>query len=365
LNNEKTSSLYIHIPFCSSFCDYCDFYSVDKKNYADSYIDSFFAALIHDIDYQLVHFNIKNIPSVYIGGGTPSVLGGKIRILFNALKNIPCFSPLEFTIEANPESLTENFLDSCREGGVNRLSLGIQTFNEKSCKAVNRTGDVSLLDESLKLAEKYFPASFSVDLITGLPFQDEKTVLDDIKHTLCFNLSHVSLYSLILEKETVLYANVKNKEIILPDSETSDLLWLTGRDALVNEGFEHYEVSNFAKEGKICLHNMRYWRMQNWIGAGPSASGTIIDAEKEEARRFTYSCDIDEYIKNPFIDAAACEKLDKNLLLKERILMGFRLKECSDKAFKKNIPKTLARWEGKDKMLFLNSFLQDAFSELG
>ena len=361
--NERTASLYIHIPFCSSFCSYCDFYSVDKNNYNDAFIDSFLNALLLDINFQINYFNIKEIPAAYIGGGTPSVLGKKIHIITDALKKSRCFSPLEFTIEANPESLTENFLDACKEGGVNRLSLGIQTFNEKSRKAVNRTGDISSLEKSLKLAEKYFPASFSVDLITGFPYQDKKTVLNDIKRVISFNPSHVSLYSLILEKETPLYENVKNRELTLPDSEISDLLWLAGRDTLINEGFVHYEVSNFTREGKQCIHNTRYWQMQNWIGAGPAASGTIIDGEK--ARRYTYTNDIDAYIKNPLLENAVYEELDKNLLLKERILMGFRLKDCPDSVFKEHIPKTLAKWEGKDKMLFLNSFLQDAFCEIG
>ena len=363
MNNGITASLYIHIPFCSSFCDYCDFYSVDRNNYYDAFIDSFLNALLFDINNQISRFNIKEIPTVYIGGGTPSVLGKKIHIIPDALKNICGFSPLEFTVEANPESLTEDFLDVCREGGVNRLSLGIQTFNEKIRKAINRIGDISSLEKSLNLASKYFPASFSVDLITGLPYQNEKIITEEIKHILNFNPSHISLYSLILEKETPLYTKIKNKELKLPDNETSDILWLLGKDTLVNEGFNHYEISNFAKDGKICIHNTRYWKMQNWIGAGPSASGTIIDGEK--AKRYTYSNDVDAYIKEPLLHTAIYEELDKNLLLKERILMGFRLRECQDNLFKEYIPKTLAKWQGKDKMLFLNSFLQDAFTEIG
>jgi len=359
LNNGTTASLYIHIPFCSSFCDYCDFYSVDRNNYNDTFIDSFLNALISDINNQIHYFNINEIPTVYIGGGTPSILGSKINILLKALKSISFFSPIEFTIEANPEFINKEFLELCFEGGVNRLSLGVQSFNQKSRDAVNRKGSIDNLQNGLNLVSS-FGCDFSTDLISGLPFQD---ISDDIKRVLSYGVQHISLYSLTLEKETPLYKKVKNKELILPCTEESDLLWLKGCDALINAGFEHYEISNFTKNGKKCMHNMRYWKMQNWIGAGPSASGTIIDGEK--ARRYTYSNDVDAYIKKPLLHTAIYEELDKNLLLKERILMGFRLRECPDNTFVEYIPKTLAKWQGKDKMLFLNSFLQDAFSEIG
>ena len=354
-----SASLYIHIPFCDSFCDYCDFYSVNKDDYKENYIDAFVESLISDIKYQITQFNINEIPTVYIGGGTPSVLGAKIGVLLKALKSIPFFSPIEFTIEANPEFINKEFLEICFEGGVNRLSLGVQSFNQKSRDTVNRKGSIDNLQNGLNLVSG-FGRDFSVDLIAGLPFQD---ILDDIKRVLFYGVQHISLYSLTLEKETPLYKKVKNKELTLPDEEESDLLWLKGRDALINAGFEHYEISNFAKNGKICMHNTRYWKMRNWIGAGPSASGTIINGER--ARRYTYSNDIDAYIKEPLLHTAIYEELDKNLLLKERILMGFRLSECQENSFKEYIPKTLAKWQGKDKMLFLNSFLQDAFSEIG
>ena len=353
-----SASLYIHIPFCASFCDYCDFYSVRKDDYNENYIDAFIESLIRDIKHQIVKFNINDIPTVYIGGGTPSVLGTNIKPLLNALKLIPFFSPVEFTIEANPEYINKEFLELCFESGINRLSLGVQSFKQKSRDAVNRKGSIDNLKKGLDLVSG-FGCDYSADLITGLPFQD---ILDDIKNILSYGVRHISLYSLTLEKETPLYKKVKNKELILPDAEESDLLWLKGRDYLINAGFEHYEISNFAKDGKICMHNTRYWQMRNWIGAGPSASGTIIDGEK--AKRYTYSNDVEAYIKEPLLHTAIYEELDKNLLLKERILMGFRLKECPDNAFKEYIPKTLAKWEGKDKMLFLNSFLQDAFAEI-
>jgi len=375
---KTTASLYIHIPFCDSFCDYCDFYSVTIKNLNENYIESFIAAIISDIKFQIEYFDINEIPTVYIGGGTPSILGAKISRLFDALRNLPFFSSKEFTVEANPESITEEFLSLCRRGGVNRLSLGVQTFYEPSRLSVNRKGNALFLESQLNLACQYFPgaqtgADLSLDLMTGFPHQDEKIVMEDITRIRAHNPSHISLYSLTVEKNTPLYEKIKAKKIILPDIEKTDSLWLFGRDMLKSEGYNHYEVSNFARNRKQCLHNMRYWQMKNWIGAGPSASGTLINEERAQAKRFTYAQDIDAYIKTPLITSAHRENIDKTALLKDAILMGFRCKEGPDSGlFKRRfgctleecIPETLKRWKHKDKMLFLNSFLSDAFTEL-
>ena len=383
-------SLYIHIPFCRSLCDYCDFYSVNINNFSDDYVDSFLSALIFDIKHQIDFFNVNEIKSCYIGGGTPSVLGKRIRILLKALNIMPEFSPVEFSMEANPESINEEFLSLCREGGVNRLSLGVQTFHEPSRLAVNRAG--SVCDERLALASRYFPDMLSADLITGLPYQKKRTVLDDIKRLLTFEPVHVSLYSLSVENDTPLEEKINNKTVTLPKGGFSDSLWLTGRDALLKEGFNHYEVSNFSLQGKECLHNLNYWQMQNWLGAGPSASGTIIEENSNNvslggaahAKRYTYPVDIDKYIKSTgnyqvtvnkkqLFPAVNCEELDRKTLLKECILMGFRCKNGPNPhLFKKRfdctveecIGLTLEKWKNKDVMLFLNRFLADAFTEL-
>jgi len=374
---KTDASLYIHIPFCASFCDYCDFYSITAKNLNEDYIDSFITSLIKDINCQIEYFKIDKIPTAYIGGGTPSVLGKKIIRLFDELKKIPFFAPKEFTVEANPESLTEEFLAACKQGGVNRLSLGAQTFHEPSRLSVNRAGNAVLLEDRLKLASRYFGAQtgtdLSIDLMTGLPYQNQKILLEDIKRICAFSPEHISLYSLTVEENTILKEKINKKEIVLPDMDTADSLWLLGCESLEKEGYNHYEISNFAKDGKQCLHNLRYWQMKNWIGAGPSASGTLVNEQTATAKRFTYAKDVDAYIKSPLITSAQCEEIDKKTLLQDTILMGFRRKErienelfksrfgCSVEEF---IPKTLAKWKNRDIMFFLNSFLFDAFTEI-
>jgi len=366
-------SLYIHIPFCAAFCDYCDFYSVTEKKLDGGYINAFLSALTGDIKYQIDFFAVKEISTVYIGGGTPSVLGKNISVLFDSLKKIPNFSPVEFTIEANPESATEEFLSVCKEGGVNRISLGVQTFHEPSRLAVNRQGSASLLEERLALCSRYFSGRLSADLITGLPYQNEKIVIEDIKRILEYEPAHISLYSLSVESGSPLEEKLKTKTVTLPGSDLSDSIWLSGRDALEKAGFCHYEVSNFAKDNNRCLHNVRYWRMESWLGAGPAASGTVIDEKTGTAKRFTYAPDVDAYKNAPSLSTAICEDLDKSSLLRETLLMGYRYREGPDaQKFKQRfclsiddcIPQTLTRWKDRDKMLFLNSFLCEAFEEL-
>jgi len=370
----NSTSLYIHVPFCAGGkCDYCDFYSVitDEKSIVDLYVK----AVIEDVKYQIDYFNVKEIRTVYIGGGTPSVLGAKsLRFLLDGLKILPGFSPVEeFSIEANPESVTDEFLSVCRDGGINRLSLGVQTFNEKSRLAVNRRGQAHLLEKQLGLVSNMFPGAFSADLITGLPYQSEESVKEDVKRLLAFNPAHVSLYSLTVEEGTPLEKKIKTGVASVPDGDTADHLWLTGRDALVNAGFDHYEVSNFALAGKRCLHNIRYWSMDGWLGAGPCASGTVINENNGTAKRFTFAPDLQSYINSPCVRNAVCEELDRDALIRESLLMGYRFCEGPDmEKFKRRfgcgiedcIPETLKRWKEKDKMLFLNQFLTEAFPEL-
>ena len=457
-----TASLYIHIPFCAGLCDYCDFYSVAVNEHQNALMDSFIDTALGDVKYQFAFFGVDYVPTVYIGGGTPSVLGAALierllaglRVLLEPMKK----TPVEFTIEANPESADEDFLRACVSGGVSRISLGVQTFHEPSRRAVHRAGGGKLLEERLALAAEYFPGALSVDLITGLPFQTATVVREDIEHVLAFQPAHVSLYSLTLEPETPLGKRVTQEEFsttevtefhgnqitapqqgaltdkcdtlpriinpqdtlmpagfiqpsarrrkedfciktpcnsvvnsYLPCGDEADDLWITGRDMLEKAGLAQYEVSNFALPDKTCAHNIRYWRMENWLGAGPAASGTIIDDTAGIGRRFTYPADINAYLAapEPRIRSAGIEELDKSNLIRESLLMGFRCRAGPDQMIFKQrfgcgiedcIPETIARWRGRgffetreggslapsrEGLLFLNAFLRDAFGEAG
>jgi oxygen-independent coproporphyrinogen-3 oxidase len=393
------TSIYLHVPFCAGFCDYCDFYSEALEENDPRPLRYIERALL-DAEILFAEYEIERVPAVYIGGGTPSVLGA--RGITRLLKGIGSFlpgKPGEFTVEVNPESADEAFLAACGENGVNRISAGVQTFHERSRRAVHRGGSAALLPRRLALIARLFPGSFSADLLSGLPFQDEAALLRDIETTLSFGPAHVSLYSLTVEDGTALAERTRGAlrrgETGLPSEEDADGLWLAGRDALERAGYAQYEVSNFSLPGKESRHNIRYWRMENWLALGPGASGTLIDDSTGTGRRYTVKAGVDAWLNRRAQNGGAGnatagppvseETLDRLTLMKETLLMGFRFTGGPDEAlFRKRfgreigqiVPRTIAAWRTRglfredraaltrEGLLFLNSFLTDAFLEM-
>ena len=385
-------SLYIHVPFCRSFCDYCDFYSIlldpsgKGRALAERYVDT----LTGDARRLFRIFPPSRLPTLYIGGGTPPVLGpdavGRLLAALNDL--LPPAEDREWTLEANPESLDRAFLQGCREGGINRLSLGIQSFSPRSRALVHREGGVEAIEGGLDLAAEFFPANFSVDLMTGLPGQDSAVLLGDIEKVLDFRPAHVSLYALTPEEGTPLW----DRRGELAPRETADSLWITGRDALERAGYEQYEVSNFSLPGKESRHNLRYWMMENWLALGPSGSGTLIEEGRGTGLRFTWPADLESWFSSGGPSRGvlpAAETLDRLTLMKESLLMGFRCTRGPEAglfarrfglSLEDAVPQTLAKYrdrglvvpgdrgEGcalsKEGLLFLDPFLVDAFGEL-
>jgi oxygen-independent coproporphyrinogen-3 oxidase len=356
------ASLYLHFPFCATKCDYCDFYSIRLPGRAlvDAYID----ALIRDLERQVRLYGLEEVPSIYIGGGTPSLLSlAQLQRLLSALK--PLIKPgTEFSMELNPESVREDFLKAALDGGLNRASLGVETFHAPSREAVKRCGSLGRLYQALELCAASFPASLSLDLLSGLPYQDTRQALNDIAIALQYRPVHISLYSLILAEGTPLE---RNRTLPLP--EDADEQWLAGRDALVSAGFQHYEVSNFSRSPQSqCRHNRRYWEMENWLALGAGASGTLIEGAR--GRRRTYPNDVEAYLRGA---PAMEEELETPVLLREVLMMGFRLASGPVEArFRERfgcsigdlLPKTLEKWQGRDKMLYHNALISDCFSEL-
>ncbi|MDR1149963.1 MAG: radical SAM family heme chaperone HemW [Spirochaetaceae bacterium] len=396
------AALYIHIPFCSKKCDYCDFYSIPVNAATDGQLlDSFIEILRKDIDRQFKPVDTAKINSVYIGGGTPSLLGPRrmkelldflmpaLSVGQNSARKID-----EFTVEVNPESLDKDFLRVCAEGGVTRISCGIQTFNAPSRRLAGRAGGSARLGKALALLGEIYGGAFSADIISGLPFQDEAALRRDMETLLSYKPAHVSLYDLTLEENTPLYQNIISSRVTLPPLETAERLWIFGRDFLTANGYPQYEVSNFAQEGKRSVHNIAYWRMSGWLGAGPSASGTLITDGGASGKTFglrrTVNADVRPYVSGAEPEVFS-ETLDRNALIKESFLMGFRYIKGPDAAlFKKRfgcgiedlIPETLRVWRNAGKMqsgtlngalnialntdglLILNRFLTDCFIEL-
>ncbi|MDR1318721.1 MAG: radical SAM protein, partial [Treponema sp.] len=221
------ASLYLHIPFCAGACDYCDFYSVTIRPGGPG-LDAFIDTLLAAVRECLARFAVSRVPTLYLGGGTPSILGAvRMKRLLAGLRALLPAWPEEVTVEANPESADEAFLSACREGGVSRISLGVQTFHETSRRLVHRVGEGRLLPERLSLVSALFPGAFSADLISGLPGQDEKVLVEDIETLLAFNPAHVSLYALTADP----------KLPGSPSDDEADRLWLLGWDILERAGY--------------------------------------------------------------------------------------------------------------------------------
>lgn len=290
---EKDISIYIHIPYCISKCSYCDFFSVPVNNVPDEYV----FALCNEISFRLKYFKVQNIKSIYIGGGTPSLLNNvQLKLIVDSiLKNNFLTDNYEFTIEVNPDDVTKELLDFYSSLPINRISCGIQSLDDKVLSFVNRRANSKQNLNALELLSKYWNKNFSVDLISALPFEKEKTFFSNIKKIISYNPNHISLYSLTVEQETPLGNQIyKNK--IEYDFDKADESWLKGKEILEKNGYLQYEVSNFAKNNCISTHNMSYWKHQNYIGAGSGATGTFYN-DDGSGIRWTNKTNLCEYIK--------------------------------------------------------------------
>ncbi|MDR2521204.1 MAG: radical SAM family heme chaperone HemW [Spirochaetaceae bacterium] len=397
-----TCSLYIHIPFCARKCGYCAFYSVPvSPSEAAALSGSYVNALINDITRQIEFFSVSCIPTIYIGGGTPSVLSRAAmeRLLaFLAALPVDTAHPVdaarEWTVEANPESVDADFLRMCKAHGVTRISAGVQTFNDASRAAIGRAGSAALVMEKLACIADVYADDFSCDLISGLPCSSPEQTARDIRQVAALGAGHISLYDLTLEEGTPLWQAAARGRAALPDADAACAAWLSGRKTLAVLGYRQYEVSSFARAGKECLHNQRYWRMESWLGAGAAASGTVIDDAAARGTRYSCAWDAGAYAavlgqpragQGALAPLYAEEALDRPTLMQESLLMGMRATGGPDAALfrqrfsvtlESRIPGTLAKWRSRSLMhpvlpalndsglLFLNAFLRDAFAEI-
>ncbi len=331
------TSIYIHIPFCKSKCAYCDFFSIacGEQNVPDEYISS----LCNEIKIRKAEKKIDALETVYIGGGTPSLLNASqlstvMKEVFSGLKN----KPKEITVEANPDDISKELLEYFYSCGITRISCGIQTFNGSALKNVRRRGNEKIILDALFLVKKYWKGVFSADLISGLPQEDEKSFLRTLEDLLNFRPEHVSMYSLTIEEDTPLGKSLLNGDFDY-DYDKADEIWILGRDFLMKNGYGHYEVSNFCLPGFECKHNLVYWNQNDYIGCGAGGTGTFYG---KNGFRFTNDTDIKKYIsfwKNAVSSEGAPgteEKLSAETQIFEFFMMGLRtLSGVSREEFKK------------------------------
>lgn len=356
-------SLYVHVPFCRQKCDYCDFFSIPSNRASCVCPDEkYVRSVLNEIRFYVKKYSVSRWKTVYIGGGTPSQLGAKLLFeLVSGIKSaVSDKTADEFTVEMNPEDLTEDILDSAQKAGVDRISTGIQALDQKALDSVNRHCPLQTAISSLELLQKKWKKKLSVDFIAGLPGQTYSSFKKQFETVFNFkNIDHISLYSLTLEENTPLYKKIESGKIKWSQQKT-DRMWILGRKILKENGFIQYEVSNFARTGAESLHNKVYWHLENYIGCGSGACGSVYG---EVSERWTNTCSIKNY-ENFWLDfnpeseipesIRQVEKIDLQTQEFEWIMMGFRLLEgvCSEE-FKKRFGKSLEERIGvKDGLFF-------------
>ncbi|MFH2054549.1 MAG: radical SAM family heme chaperone HemW, partial [bacterium] len=268
--------VYLHIPFCSSFCSYCDFY---REPYSPQAEQAYVSALLSEIELRAAELGAQEVTSVYFGGGTPSLLhSDSWRRLFGVLREHCRFSPdCEISAEANPDSVDVEKLTTLRESGVNRLSLGAQSFSNRALQALGRRHDAAAIKRAVSLARDCDFANLSLDLLLGLPASANTMLRDDLQALLEFTPEHLSCYVLTLEGGVQLQLAVEQGSESLPEEQQIADDYLLLAETMQCAGYEHYEISNFAKPGFACRHNLNYWQQGEYLGFGPAAVTTSGD----------------------------------------------------------------------------------------
>ena len=323
--DSKTSGLYIHIPFCLSKCHYCDFYSITSISAVPDFLD----ALFKEMEMYRNRFN--PFDTVYIGGGTPSLLSPQQleSILISVKENFilisnPEITP-EITIETNPADLNRSFLESMREIGINRINIGVQSFNQKILNFLGRRHTAKQAISAVEASRKAGFHNIGLDLIYGVPAQDIESWLDTLKQALVFSPEHISCYQLTLESKTPLGIRYQAGEFSLPGEELQYEFFMKTSEFLEDAGYIHYEVSNFAR-GKehTSRHNQKYWDHSPYLGLGPSAHSFQCN------QRWWNHRSLDQYlaaINAGNLPVEGTETLTMEQLRLEALYLGLRTKK--------------------------------------
>ncbi|WP_340103410.1 radical SAM family heme chaperone HemW [Rhodohalobacter sp. 8-1] len=318
------AGIYIHIPFCKQACSYCNFYFLTRKELVEPFVD----ALIEEIlSYRSHPFSEQIIKTIYVGGGTPSLLNHQqLKQIFDALRDVFDIDAEEVTLEMNPDDVSVEYLNGLQDLGVNRASMGVQSFDPALLLFMHRAHDPSEAEQALEMLRTANFPSFTADLIYGNPGQSLDQLDRDIDRLLSYNPSHVSAYSLTVEEGTRLGKQVELGRIDVPDDDIVAEHFDLVEKKLLKKGIKRYEVSNFAMPGKEAIHNSNYWRHVNYLGLGPSAH-SLFWADNG-ACRWSNKKDIKLYLSKDW-DQLIDEETTLDLvdLAEERLMLGLRTVE--------------------------------------
>lgn len=287
----KNSGLYIHIPFCAGKCPYCDFYS---STGTDTEFDEYVLSLLKQFKIWGEKLSDRIVDTVYFGGGTPSLLGGKrIETLLNGVnKNFNLANP-EITVECNPSTVDDNFFKEIKRAGVNRISMGMQSAVSDERKSLGRRGTAESVISAVTSAQNAGIENISLDLMLGVPRQTSESLTRSISFCIDMGVRHISAYILKIEEGTQFYK--KRGSLILPDEDETCDMYLQTCEELERAGFMQYEISNFSLPGYESRHNLKYWNAEEYLGIGPSAHSFV------DGKRFFYPRNRREFIESPTV----------------------------------------------------------------
>ena len=317
------AGIYLHIPFCKTKCIYCDFYSVTKK---DDSIPQFINCIIKEIELNKNKILDHEFDTIFFGGGTPSVLTPKqLEQILNALyKNYNITKDAEISLECNPGEINYEKLKDFHSLGLNRLSIGFQSFNDKLLKFLGRLHTSEQSISTFNDARKAGIDNINTDLIYDIPKQLVREWKNDLFLVNALNPEHISAYSLTVEKNTVLHSMVRKKMTIMPSEKIDKKMFLETIEFLEKNNYNHYEISNFSKEHMECKHNLHYWRMKPYLAFGPGAHG--FDGSK----RWWNKRSLEHYLsslENNILPIEQDEILTEKNSFNEHIMNGLRLRE--------------------------------------
>lgn len=354
--NRKKLGLYIHIPICEKKCAYCDFYSVTHFEECSRYTDSLLLQM-EDFSKECSSYEVD---SVFIGGGTPTLLPKKnmVELINGIYRNFKVLKNAEFTMEANPASVDLSTLKKYRKLGVNRLSIGMQSANEKELRGLTRIHTFEEFCNSYAAARKAGFDNINVDVMYGIPMQTKESLDRTLTEVIKLEPEHISLYGLKIEEGTP-FAKHEDK-LVLPDEDVEYAMYTSSIEKLARHGYKQYEISNFARKGHECRHNLRYWNCEEYLGFGPAAHSYFKDRRFSYKRSVSMFMDALEYpdaginIFEEDYEVTPSARVDEYIMLQLRLNKGL-----DENDFKERFGVDFGEKYAKDLKLYLdNGFMK-------
>ena len=347
---QFAKSIYIHVPFCFHKCHYCDFYSIVGN---ESQYESFVDQLTKELAFVSPH--LTDAETIFIGGGTPTLFDARLfqRMLESIQKYISRSASCEWTIEANPETVTQEKASILTDVGINRVSVGAQSFDPTLLKALERWHEPSSVQRAISYIRDAGILDYNLDLIYAIPKQTTAQLHADIEQAVALEPSHLSCYSLTYEPNTPLLKRLEQGKITRFDHDEEADMFTYVRKHLVSHGYAQYEISNFAKEGSACKHNIAYWQNKNWWAFGPSASGHVNGVRWKNTPR------ISEYLRfDSMPKVVDVERLLPEQSAGESFMLGLRLVQGMERS---RVDSLVEQTNGQWRIHVLNTYIASGY----